>query len=893
MPVLISGVLKDGTGTPVQNCTIQLKACRTSTTVVVNTVASENPDDAGRYSMDVEQGQYTVTLLVDGYPPSHAGVITVYDDSKPGTLNDFLGAMTEDDVRPEALRRFEAMVEEVARQASEASRNATAAGQASEQAQTSAGQAAESATAAVNAAGAAEASATQAASSAASAESSTGTATTKAGEASASAASADTARTAAAASEAAAKTSEANADASRTAAGDSAAAAAASATAAQTSAARAGSSETAAKTSETRAASSAGDAGASATAAAASEKAAAASAAEAKTSETNAATSASTAAASATAASSSASEASNHAAASDTSASLAAQSSTAAGAAATRAEDAAKRAEDIADVISLEDASLTKKGIVKLSSATDSDSEALAATPKAVHAVMDEVQTKAPLDSPALTGTPTAPTPETTAAGIEIATAAFVAAKVAQLVGSAPEALDTLKELADALGNDPNFATTITNMIAGKQPLDDTLTALSGKSVDGLIEYVGLRETINRAAGAMQKAQNGGDILDKKQFARTIGAVTSTTITLGESGWFKIATVFMPQATSTAVIKLYGGSGFNVGSFEQAAISELVLRAGNGSPVGITATLWKRSPNGVLECAWINTSGDNYDIYVRINQYAYWLIAQYDYSGNANVTLHSTPEYSSVQPGNSTSGQTYTLYNSMMKPTAGDVDALSVNGGRLNGPLSIGTDNALGGNSIVLGDNDTGLKQNGDGILDIFANSQHTVRVAPGEMIVLGAIRAGNGKKLSLTSTNNSALNAGFNLWGDGGNRPTVIELGDDQGWHLYSQRNTDGSIQFVVNGQVIPDNYGNFDARYLSSGNVYTKGESDNRYVQNIQRGAPVWPGKVDEYGPAEAPAGCFLTQARHDPTTAYGVTFAYRPLQMWVGNGWRTING
>ncbi|EBF0726061.1 prophage tail fiber N-terminal domain-containing protein [Salmonella enterica] len=795
MPVLISGVLKDGTGTPVQNCTIQLKACRTSTTVVVNTVASENPDDAGRYSMDVEQGQYTVTLLVEGYPPSHAGVITVYDDSKPGTLNDFLGAMTEDDVRPEALLRFEAMVEEVARQASEASRNATAAGQASEQAQTSA--------------------------------------------------------------------------------------------------ARAGASETAAKTSETQAASSAGDAGASATAAAASEKAAAASAAAAKISETNAATSASTAAASATAASSSASEASNHAAASDTSASLAAQSSTAAGAAATRAEDAAKRAEDIADVISLEDASLTKKGIVKLSSATDSDSEALAATPKAVKTVMGEVQTKAPLDSPAFTGTPTTPTPPDDAKGLQTANAEFVRKLIAALVGSVPESLDTLQELADALGNDPNFATTVLNKLAGKQPLDDTLTALSGKSVDGLIEYVGLRETINSAAGAMQKSQNGGDIPDKTRFARTIGAVTSTSVTFGESGWFKIATVFMPQATSTAVIKLYGGSGFNVGSFEQAAISELVLRAGNGSPVGITATLWKRSPNGVLECAWINTSGDNYDIYVRINQYAYWLIAQYDYTGNANVTLYSAPEYSETKPANATNGQTYTLYNSMMKPTPDDVGALSVNGGRLNGPLGIGTDNALGGNSIVLGDNDTGLKQNGDGILDIFANNQHTVRVAPGEMIVLGAIRAGNGKKLSLTSTNNSALNAWFNLWGDGGNRPTVIELGDDQGWHLYSQRNPDGSIQFVVNGQVIPDNYGNFDARYLTSGNVYTKGESDNRYVQNIQRGAPVWPGKVDEYGPAEAPAGCFLTQARHDPTTAYGVTFAYRPLQMWVGNGWRTING
>ncbi|EAB5736849.1 hypothetical protein D5O23_00725 [Salmonella enterica subsp. enterica] len=421
MPVLISGVLKDATGTPVQNCTIQLKACRTSTTVVVNTVASENPDDAGRYSMDVEQGQYTVTLLVEGYPPSHAGVITVYDDSKPGTLNDFLGAMTEDDVRPEALRRFEAMVEEVARQASEASRNATAAGQASEQAQTSAGQASESATAAVNAAGAAEVSAIQAASSAASAESSAGTATTKAGEASASAASADTARTAAAAS-------------------------------------------------------------------------------------------------------SSASEASTHAAASDTSASLAAQSRAAAGELATRAEEAAKRAEDIADVISLEDASLTKKGIVKLSSATDSDSEALAATPKAVKTVMGEVRTKAPLDSPAFTGTPTTPTPPGDAKGLQTTNAEFVRKLIAALVGSVLEPLDTLQELADALGNDPNFATTVLNKLAGKQPLDETLTALSGKSVDGLIEYVGLRETISRAADALQKSQNGGDIPDKDLFVRRIGA---------------------------------------------------------------------------------------------------------------------------------------------------------------------------------------------------------------------------------------------------------------------------------------------------------------------------------------------------------------------------------
>ncbi|HDG8312411.1 TPA: tail fiber protein, partial [Salmonella enterica subsp. enterica serovar Enteritidis] len=169
-------------------------------------------------------------------------------------------------------------------------------------------------------------------------------------------------------------------------------------------------------------------------------------------------------------------------------------------------------------MISLEDASLTKKGIVKLSSATDSDSEALAATPKAVKTVMGEVRTKAPLDSPAFTGTPTTPTPPGDAKGLQTTNAEFVRKLIAALVGSVLEPLDTLQELADALGNDPNFATTVLNKLAGKQPLDETLTALSGKSADGFIEYVGLRETINHAADALHKSQNGGDIPEKPLF---------------------------------------------------------------------------------------------------------------------------------------------------------------------------------------------------------------------------------------------------------------------------------------------------------------------------------------------------------------------------------------
>ncbi|EFH4854650.1 phage tail protein, partial [Escherichia coli] len=115
--VKVSGVLKDGAGKPIQNCTIQLKAKRNSTTVVVNTVASENPDEAGRYSMDVEYGQYSVTLLVEGFPPSHAGTITVYEGSRPGTLNDFLTAPDEGDLKPDVVKRFEDLTSQAQRSA--------------------------------------------------------------------------------------------------------------------------------------------------------------------------------------------------------------------------------------------------------------------------------------------------------------------------------------------------------------------------------------------------------------------------------------------------------------------------------------------------------------------------------------------------------------------------------------------------------------------------------------------------------------------------------------------------------------------------------------------------------------------------------------------------------
>ena len=114
--------------------------------------------------------------------------------------------------------------------------------------------------------------------------------------------------------------------------------------------------------------------------------------------------------------------------------------------------------------------------------------------PKFSTTINNALALKAPLSSPALTGTPTAPTAAQSVNNTQIATTAFVKSAIAGMVGSAPAALDTLNELAAALGNDPNFATTMLNALAGKQPLDNTLTNLSGKDVAGLLTYLGLGE---------------------------------------------------------------------------------------------------------------------------------------------------------------------------------------------------------------------------------------------------------------------------------------------------------------------------------------------------------------------------------------------------------------
>ncbi|EAS3595386.1 phage tail protein [Salmonella enterica] len=236
--------------------------------------------------------------------------------------------------------------------------------------------------------------------------------------------------------------------------------------------------------------------------------------------------------------------------------------------------------------------------------------------------------------------------------------------------------------------------------------------------------------------------------------------------------------------------------------------------------------------------------------------------------------------------------------------TSGDIGALPVTGGRLNGPLGIGTDNALGGNSIVLGDNDTGFKQDGDGVLGIYANNARVGYIDNSglhmsvDVLTNGGIRAGDGKRLSLTSNNNSTMTATFNLWGDA-NRPTVIELDDDQGWHLYSQRNPDGSIVFTVNGDITANILRAGEAIYHNNGDIFGSVWSGwlsthlNNLVADIQLGAGTSVTTWNNAGSWPNTPGYVVTSVWKDNQGENIDGINYAPLQKRVGNQWYTVQG
>ncbi|EHJ8742840.1 tail fiber protein [Escherichia coli] len=511
---------------------------------------------------------------------------------------------------------------------------------------------------------------------------------------------------------------------------------------------------------------------------------------------------------------------------------------------------AVKAAYDLANgKYTAQDATTARKGLVQLSSATNSTSETLAATPKAVKAAYDLANGKYTAQDATTArkglvqlSSATNSDSETLAATPKAVKTAYDLANGKYTAQDATTARKGLVQLSSATNSDsetlaatPKAVKVAYDLANGKYTAQDATTARKGlvqlsSATNSDSETLAatpkaVKSAYDNAEKRLQKDQNGADIPDKRLFLRNIGATNSTTMSFsGGTGWFRLATVTMPQASSVVYISLIGGAGYNVNFPMQAGISELVLRAGNGNPKGLTGALWRRTSVGFTNFAWVNTSGDTYDVYVEIGNYATRVNIQWDYTSNASVTIHTSPSYTANKPTGLTDGTVYVIYSSHIKPTAAEVGALSLSGGQLNGALGIGTSSALGGNSIVLGDNDTGFKQNGDGNLDVYANNVHVMR------FVSGSIQS------------NKAIN---------------------------------------ITGRVNPTDYGNFDSRY----------------VRDIRLGgaATYKPANNGMTWTHQAPSGCIYSGIIVQDTGSNSADniggVYYRPVQKYINGTWYNV--
>ena len=308
---------------------------------------------------------------------------------------------------------------------------------------------------------------------------------------------------------------------------------------------------------------------------------------------------------------------------------------------------AVKAAYDLANgKYTAQDATTARKGLVQLSSATNSDSETLAATPMAVKAAYDLAN-----------GKYTAQDATTARKGLVQLSSATNS--TSEALAATPKAVKTAYDLANGKYTAQDATTAqkgIVQLSSATNSTSETLAA-TPKAVKAA------NDNANGRVPSARKVNGKALSADITLTPKDIGTLNSTTMSFsGGAGWFKLATVTMPQASSVVSITLIGGAGYNVGSPQQAGISELVLRAGDGNPKGITGALWQRTSTGFTNFAWVNTSGDTYDIYVAIGNYATGVNIQWDYTSNASVTIHTSPAYSANKPEGLTDGTVYSLY---------------------------------------------------------------------------------------------------------------------------------------------------------------------------------------------------------------------------------------
>ncbi|EFJ2009037.1 phage tail protein [Escherichia coli] len=472
-------------------------------------------------------------------------------------------------------------------------------------------------------------------------------------------------------------------------------------------------------------------------------------------------------------------------------------------------------------------ASTTQKGVVQLTSATDSTSETLAATAKAVKIAMDNASARLAKD----------------------------------------------RNGAD-IPNKPLF-----------------------------IQNVGLQETVNQASGALQKNQNGADIPDKGRFLSNINvyskgevdkkkgmrqyAFNAPSNAVGGKWYpviFRRSTGSTGELASRVIITTTSASGDY--AMNNCEFNGMVMPGGwtdRGSyAAGYFSTYQsnERAIHSIVTsmkeddvCSVFYIEGRAFPVRILAEEGLTVIVPTQDYTidqtrykwGATNPATESTNVQTILDFNN---GRGFYCSHSIF-----GINAI------FSGNLGIGTANALGGNSIVLGDNDTGFKQNGDGVLDAYANGVHVFRFRNGSAISLKGIQAGESKLFTLASANNSARNASFNLWGNS-SRPTVAELGDDSGWHFYSQRNTDNSVIFAVNGQIQPSNWGNIDSRYVKDVRL---GSQQYYGVNNWQ----TWN--------FQCPSGHVLSGINVQDTGSNSADniagVYYRPIQKYINGTWYNV--
>ncbi|EDS8091388.1 tail fiber protein [Escherichia coli] len=400
---------------------------------------------------------------------------------------------------------------------------------------------------------------------------------------------------------------------------------------------------------------------------------------------------------------------------------------------------------------------------------------------------------------------------------------------------------------------------------AGIQPDKTKLNqlALSIKAImnkNALLIKNNLSEIKTAGASAQRTARENLDIwdasLNKKGLVQLTSATDSPSETLAATA--KAVKIAMDNANARLAKDRNGADIPNKPLFIQnLGLQETVNRASNAV-----------QKNGDTLSGGLTFENDSILAWIRNTDWAK--------IGFKNDADGDTDSYMWFETGDN--GNEYFKWRSRQSTTTKDLmtlkwDALNILvNAVINGSLGVGTTNALGGSSIVLGDNDTGFKQNGDGILDVYANSQRVFRFQNGVAIAFKNIQAGDSKKFSLSSSNTSTKNATFNLWG-ASTRPVVAELGDEAGWHFYSQRNTDNSVIFSVNGQIQPSNWGNFDSRYVKDVRLGT------RVVQLMARG-----GRYEKAGHA-------ITGLRIIGEVDGDDEAIFRPIQKYINGTWYNV--